>query len=145
MLLVHPTRNSGGVSTAAGPRTKEQVSPRRSKRRLSTLASNGTKCDSLLGPAASGGPASIPALCLCVSVSQQQPSSPRLRDQRPLQTGRGETPTCQEVSWMLRSPPGDESEPQWTRERPQPSETRPEMKELTGPAKISCLAAETRL
>lgn len=62
MLLVHPTRNSGGVSVEGSPRTKEQVSPRCSKRRLSTLASDGPKCDSLLGPAVSGGPGSIPAL-----------------------------------------------------------------------------------
>lgn len=62
MLLVHPTRNSGSVSIAGSPRTKEQVSARCSKRRLSTIASNGPKCDSLLGPATSGGPRSILAL-----------------------------------------------------------------------------------
>lgn len=63
MPLIHPTLHSRRVSIAGSQGTKEQVSHCCSKRHLSTLASNGPKYDSLLGPAASQGAVQF-LLCL---------------------------------------------------------------------------------
>lgn len=96
-LLVHPTRNSGGVSLAGSPRTKERVSPRCSKPRLSTIASNGPKCDSLLGPATSGGPRSILALSPRLAQAALRSTS---EGRCPLQTSRGDTDTSKSRGWL---------------------------------------------
>lgn len=115
MLLVHPTRNSGGVSIAGSPRTKEQVSPRCSKRRLSTIASNGPKCDSLLGPATSGGPRSI--LALSHRLAQAAVLRSTSEGRCPLQTPRGDADASNFRGWLhANHAAGDKPRPLYLRQ-----------------------------